>query len=304
MLDAFSSPGHFWRGNLHGHSNVSDGEATPEEVCDRYQEEGYDFICLSDHFLGKFGFEIADTKRYRSNGFSTIIGAEVHAPATSQGADWHILAVGLPEDFAATQPDETGAELARRAAAAGAFIAIAHPHLSGLSTDDILSIDAAHAIEVYNNTAAIRYGRGFGEAAWDIALQAGRRLGGIAVDDSHFRTGSENGAMDGFGGWVMVKAPDPSPEALLNALKAGHYYASLGPIIENVTRDEGTITVRCSPAGQIILLGNAGVARHLDGRAITKATLPIAPFEGGWCRVVVRDREGRQAWTNPLWLDG
>ncbi|MEL6126309.1 MAG: CehA/McbA family metallohydrolase [Pseudomonadota bacterium] len=304
MFDAFSSPGRFWRGNLHGHSTLSDGELSAGEVCQRYRAEGYDFICLSDHFMERFGFAIADTKPYRSNGFTTLIGAEVHAPATHHGEMWHILTVGLPEDFPATPPGETGAELARRAADAGAFVAIAHPHLSGLDTEDILSIDAAHAIEVYNNTCAIRYGRGFGEVAWDVALQAGRRLGGIAVDDSHFRTGPEVGAMDGFGDWVMVKAEDSAPETLLSSLKAGRYYASTGPVIDDVSRDGNTITVHYSPAAQIILLGNVGKAHHRDGTAITEATLPLDRFEGGWCRIVVRDAAGRQAWTNPLWLDG
>ncbi|MEO1308326.1 MAG: phosphotransferase, partial [Pseudomonadota bacterium] len=44
MIDpAFSAPGRFWRGNLHTHSNRSDGALDPAEVCRRYKEEGYDF---------------------------------------------------------------------------------------------------------------------------------------------------------------------------------------------------------------------------------------------------------------------
>ena len=39
----------FYRGNLHGHSNHSDGAKTPREVVEFYQELGYDFICISDH---------------------------------------------------------------------------------------------------------------------------------------------------------------------------------------------------------------------------------------------------------------
>ena len=37
--------------------------------------------------------------------------------------------------------------------------------------------------------------------------------------------------------------------------------------------------------------------------ALTRATLPLDKFAGEWCRVVVRDAMGRQAWTNPLWLN-
>lgn len=47
MLSAFSAPGRFWKGNLHTHSNRSDGALEPAEVCRRYREAGYDFLCLS-----------------------------------------------------------------------------------------------------------------------------------------------------------------------------------------------------------------------------------------------------------------
>lgn len=299
MLSAFSSPGRFWRGNLHGHSIVSDGALEPGEVCQRYEAEGYDFICLSDHFMSRFNFAIADTSEFRSNKFMTIIGAEIHALQTSHGMDWHILAVGLPHDFPPTAAGETGKELARRAAEAGAFVAVAHPYLSGLTIDDVLSIDVAHAIEVFNTTAAIRYGRGDGSVHWDLALQAGCSLGGIAVDDSHFR----QNAMDGFGGWVMVKAQENTPEALVSALKAGDYYASQGPVIETITRDNGTLSIRCSSATQVTLVGNVGEAVHVSGTALTRADLPLDRFGTGWCRLVLRDASGRQAWTNALWLD-
>ena len=171
----------------------------------------------------------------------------------------------------------------------------AHPTLSGLSLDDILSIDVAHAIEV-----GIRFARGDGSVAWDMALEAGMRLGGIAVDDSHFRAN----AMDGFGGWVMVKAEDNTPQTLLAALKAGHYYASQGPLIEEVERDGTRLQVRCSAVRQINLVGSGGAATHLAGMSLTRAEIQIDRFEGGWCRLVIQDAAGLRAWTNPLWLDG
>jgi predicted metal-dependent phosphoesterase TrpH len=78
----FSQPGRFWRGNLHGHSTLSDGGFSPEEVCRRYQEEGFDFISLTDHFLTQYKFPIADTRPFRNEAFTTIIGAELHAGQT------------------------------------------------------------------------------------------------------------------------------------------------------------------------------------------------------------------------------
>ena len=60
MTDAFTAPGRFLRGNLHTHSDRSDGVLTPEEVCRRYRAEGYDFLALTDHFVGLFGYPITD----------------------------------------------------------------------------------------------------------------------------------------------------------------------------------------------------------------------------------------------------
>ena len=139
-LSAFSAPGRFWRGNLHTHSDRSDGCLTPQEVCRRYRAEGYDFLALTDHFIGAYGYPITDTGAFREAGFTTILGAEIHSGAMANGELWHILAVGLPAafqpphapGFAPVAGQESGPEIAARARAAGAFVAIAHPQWSGL----------------------------------------------------------------------------------------------------------------------------------------------------------------------------
>ena len=133
LLSPFSSPGRFWRGNLHTHSNLSDGALEPRAVVDAYKTAGYDFMQLSEHFIGNFDFPIADTRSFRSNNFTTLIGAELHAPETAVGELWHIVAAGLPLDFPRNLDGETGARVAQRAAEAGAFIGIAHPAWSQLT---------------------------------------------------------------------------------------------------------------------------------------------------------------------------
>jgi predicted metal-dependent phosphoesterase TrpH len=126
-ISPFSTPGRFFRGNLHTHSTRSDGALSPEQVVEAYKRAGYDFLVLSDHFLGRYDWPITDTRGFRTNNFTTLIGAELHAMATEVGELWHILAVGLPIDFPPAPPHETGPQLAERARAAGAFVAIAHP---------------------------------------------------------------------------------------------------------------------------------------------------------------------------------
>lgn len=294
MLSAFSAPGRFWKGNLHTHSNRSDGALDPAEVVRRYREAGYDFLCLSDHFLPQFSFPLTDTREYRSEGFTTLIGAELHAPATHLGDLWHILAVGLPLDFAPTPEGEDGPALARRAAAAGAFVGIAHPQWYGLDFTDGLALDAAHAVEIYNHTCEMLSARPDGVALFDDLLTRGRKLTGFASDDAHFH------ANDSFGGWIHVKSESLDPEALLAALKAGHYYASTGPEIVSIERDGDALSVAASPVRSIVLAGPGAKSAVVHGDSITEAKLDLSRFVGGWCRVVVTDMAGKRAWAQPF----
>jgi hypothetical protein len=304
MQDTFTAPGRFWRGNLHTHSTRSDGVLDPAEVCRRYADQGYDFISLTDHFLGAYGYPITDTRAFRTNRFTTIPGAELHSGAMANGELWHILAVGLPEDFAPSHsPDfhpvagqETGPQIAARARAAGAFVAIAHPQWSGLTLDDARTIEAAHAVEIYNHGCAVGCDRADGAAIADLLLSEGRRLTLCATDDAHFHE------PDHFGAWVMVKAEENDPDALLAALKAGHYYSSTGPEIRRVELTDAGVAVECSAAASVIVSGRGTASRAIHGLSMTRAVMPLDRFRGcDWLRVTVVDAAGRRAWSNPIW---
>jgi hypothetical protein len=305
----FSTPGRFWRGNLHTHSTLSDGGLAPEAVIAAYKRSGYEFLQLSEHFLDRFGWPIADTRGFRSDAFTTLIGAELHAMATSAGELWHILAVGLPLDFSPAAPSETGPELARRARDAGAFVAVAHPAWSQLAESDGVALDAAHAVEVYNHGCAVETDRGDGFYLLDRLSNLGRRLTAIATDDAHFN----HGERDAFGGFVEVKAESLDPEALLTALKAGQFYASQGPRLHDVRVGRDEIVVETSPIETVALLTGTSRALHVSGSQITRADFDMtgaakkAWTETGadaWFRIVAIDAAGRRAWTNPIWLDG
>jgi hypothetical protein len=299
MLDdpAFTAPGRFLKGNIHTHSTRSDGALAPEEVCRRYREAGYDFLSLTDHFLEKYGFPIVDTLPYRTNLFTTIFGAEVHAPKTALGEIWHILAVGLPRDFAATASAETGPELAQRCIEAGAYVALPHPAWYALTTEDAAAIPNAHAVEIYNNTSQVRTDRGDGSYLIDQLLAQGRRIGLCATDDAHFHCD------DGFGGYMMVKAESNEPDRLVAALKAGAYYSSQGPVIEDIRFNADSVEIASSPAHSIMALGRGSLAVQSCQPGATRAVLPLDRLRaGGFVRIVVADAAGRRAWTNPVWF--
>lgn len=302
-LPAFSAPGRFYRGNLHTHSTLSDGILSPAEVCRRYQAEGYDFIALTDHMIGIYDYPIADTRPFRNDTFTTLFGAELHSGAMQNGELWHILAVGLPIDFAPAHApafvpvagQETGPELAKRAVDAGAFVAIAHPQWSGMTLEDARSLAAAHAVEIYNHGCAMGCDRPDGFQYADLMLSEGRDLTMIATDDAHF---SEP---DHFGGWVMVRSETLEPEALLSALKAGHFYSSQGPELHNVEIIDDTVIVESSSVVSVILQGRGSASQAVHGTSMTRTTVPLMRCRHSpWLRVTLIDAAGKRAWSNPI----
>ena len=228
---------------------------------------------------------------------------------TEVGELWHILAVGLPLDFPAARPGETGVELAERARAAGAFVAIAHPAWSQLRIGDGRALTSAHAVEIYNHGCAVETDRGDGFYLLDQLCNEGRRLTAIATDDAHFR----NGDHDAFGGFVEVKAESLEPEALLAALKGWRVLREprdRASTDVEVSRKE--VTVACSPVNAIALVTGTSRAISCVGRQLTGATLEVGegtrqawadPGAIPWFRIVIIDAAGRRAWTNPIWVD-
>lgn len=298
VINPFPGGGRFFKGNLHTHSTLSDAVRGPEEVCALYREAGYDFLALTDHFLARYGFPVADTRAFRTNSFTTLLGAEVHAPKTELGEIWHILAAGLPLDFAPTPPEESGAQLAARCSAAGAYVAIAHPAWYGLTVADAESIATADAVEVYNHTSQMRTDRSDGWGLLDALLARGLRLNACATDDAHFKCN------DYFGGWVMVQAEALAPEAILAALKAGRYYSSQGPEIHALEVRGGEISIACSPAASVMILGRASGSDVVFGDGLAAARFDLAALRGSpYVRAVVTDAAGKRAWSNPIWLD-
>ncbi|AGT08558.1 CehA/McbA family metallohydrolase [Paracoccus aminophilus] len=297
MLSAFTTPGLFLRGNLHCHSSVSDGDPTPARVCALYRDLGYDFISLTDHFMARYGYPVTDTTPWRDAEFTTLLGAELHAPALGNGEIWHLVANGLPIDFAPLGETETGVELAQRALDAGAFVSIPHPAWYGLTPEDALTLPEVHAVEAWNTICQIETGRGEGGHLIDQMLNAGRRIGVVAADDTHRYHGDLGGS------WVMVKAAERSPEAILAALKAGAYYASQGPEIYHVEIDGDHLNVETSPISSAWLIGHAARSAAVTGMDLTHLRLPLEKFAGSWARLVIADEAGNRAWANPLWRD-
>ena len=298
--------GRFFRGNLHCHSNRSDGLLGPEDVAAAYRDAGYDFICLSDHFEERYGWQITDTRHLRDESFATIVGAELSsAPWTERYAFW-VTAAGLPVDFEPPAKDDH-AETIGRAGDLGAFVVMLHPGPSNLplaAAEKLPALDAVDAVEIYNHNmvAGALPDHGYGAYMLDGLLEMGRRVLVYAGDDAHF-----GHPRDRFGGWVEVHSERLDPQVLLGSLTAGRYYSTQGSSFRELLVDGERLRVETSDAYAITLTGggdrwqSASERTSEGGEPIAEAEFDLTPFRGSYCRVTVVGWGGRRAWSNPIW---
>ncbi|MCU0496779.1 MAG: CehA/McbA family metallohydrolase [Anaerolineae bacterium] len=298
-MNPFHKAGRFWRGNLHTHTTVSDGKLDPEHVCQFYQAAGYDFIALTDHFHPYFQWRLADGRPYQTDDFLVLTGAELHAPGLEFSDLWHLLAVGLPFDFAPLGEHEDGPQLAKRALDTGAFVAIAHPEFYHLSEGEARSLGDVHAIEIFNGTSIDHNDKPYGWALFDVLTARGHRYSACATDDAHFDPERNDALL----GWVMVKSEQLTSDAILTALKAGDYYSSTGAEIYDLQVSREKITVHCSPAERVFVTGISYQALAVSGNGIRTAEFDLAKFKSPYARITVRDHLGRRAWSNVFWFE-
>ena len=302
-MPLFSAAEGTYRGNLHGHSTHSDGRNSPADVVRLYRDAGYHFTCLSEHYWSNPRFCAAtlnDASALDRDDFITLLSAELHCHGKLYDRDglWHIVANGLPPGFAMAGETETGPELVSRAVAAGAYVTIAHPEWYSLTDAEAqaLAEAGAHGVEIYNHASTIDAARGGGTATVDYLLHQGFPIHITATDDSH------DIPRDAFGGWVMVAARDLTSDAILAALKASDFYASSGPEILSITRDDTVIEIETSPVQRIILAADNHHAKPVAGNGMTGARFDVAEFDPAFVRIVAIDAQGRSAWSNPYWL--
>jgi hypothetical protein len=139
-------------------------------------------------------------------------------------------------------------------------------------------------------------GKGFSEQSWDDLLDKGGPVLGIASDDSH---GTEH---DCFHGWIMVKAQDLTLESIMEALRTGSFYSTLGPEIYDIKLQDKQLSVKCSEAKSIVFKAERSRGRRFipsNGELLTEASYPISE-SGKYVRIEVTDETGKKAWSNPF----
>jgi hypothetical protein len=295
--------GEWLRCALHAHTTESDGELAPDLLAAHYARAGYDVLAVTDHWK---------RTEATAEGILVVPGVELNCVLPG-GRDGHVLGFGPrcePAELEAQGEQygdlESTADWIRDR---GGVAYLAHPYWTGV-TPGALELPAnVTGIEVYNAGCELEVGRGLSAVHWDELAERGRLCPAIATDDSH------HPGFDSDFAWIWLRAEERTTVAVLEALERGSFYSSTGPMLRDVSCEDGHVEVACSSCRSIVLLSgrqigaavNAGRLGYVhrgrvletDGDGLVRARLEIPP-SAGHVRVEVTDAAGRKAWANPF----
>jgi hypothetical protein len=300
----------WYKGNTHTHTLNSDGDSTPDDVVRWYREHGYQFLVLTDH---NFHTRVdgLNTLHAADDRFLVVRGEEV--TSTSGGKPVHVNGLDAarligPQTGA---PGSTVVEVLQRSVDAirsGSGVPhINHPNFQwALTADDLQQVRNYKLFEIFNGHPEVNNAGGGGipglEEIWDRLLSSGTLVYGIAVDDAHVFRQPGNPMVAGPGrGWVMVRASQLDPRALLESLERGDFYASTGVVLDNIETNPKSMTVTVKPHGtskyRVQFIGKGG--RILSEVPDVSATYTFTGDEA-YVRARVLDSNGRIAWVQPV----
>lgn len=275
---------------LHIHTTRSDGVKDPAEAAALYRNEGYDAVAFTDHWIYGEGSVIA--------GLPVLSGGEFHVGVSdSVKGVYHIVCL-CAEREPVLREDMTAQQVIDSIHKAGGLAVLAHPAWSLNTPEMILALRDVDATEIYNAVSECGHSRRADSSLIvDMLASRGLYLPLLAVDDTHYFGSEEQN--DVARGYIMAECEDVSPSAVRQAIRTGRFYATQGPEI-HLTKKDGAFVVDCSPVEEIVFLSNFVYAhRVFGGHGLTHAT--YRPRQGEtYIRAVVKDRDGKQAWSNIL----
>ena len=324
-IRGFSERGNWYKGNLHSHTTNSDGHLTPAESVRMFRDHGYSFLAFTDHdrysdyrndfdgddFIIIPGYEASAVlykdfglkKRVKVHHVNALLGTSRMVREAREPLPEHLEILPQRVYFKEWNGAAVLRDMVGRMRGMGFIAMYNHPIWSRVSEYEFAGEAGIFALEIFNYDTENESGTGFDTTHWDVMLSAGRRVWGTATDDNH----NEGIFDDSCGGWVTVRAPELTHDAIIENLLAGNFYSSAGPEIYDWRVRNGRAFVECSSVSRINFIAGGEV-----GDGITVMGSPFADeLTGGeyklkgretYVRAECIDMYGRKAWTNPIFL--
>ena len=324
--------GSFYKANLHAHSTVSDGKLTPEQLKKLYQAKGYHILAYTDHEL------LVDHSELDDESFLTLTSMEyafiekddyfssrtieLNLFAKDQhntrqvcftpsyvihGEKWRVPTVDrIGEDYERAYTVESIQHVIDAANENGFLVSLNHPGYSMETPEFFGRFENLFAMEIYNHISLVGGGvNDYNPAMYDDMLRRGKRLYCIAADDCHKNRADDDPLCDRYGGFVMLKAGSLTYANVISALEKGDFYASQGPLIEELYVEDGYVYIKSSPVKYIAMNTErrpfGGICMAREGESLTEARFKL-PINQAYVRFDLMDGTGKHANTRAYFL--
>jgi hypothetical protein len=322
----------WYRGDLHAHTNASDGIYPASMLVELARAEGLDFLAITDHNSIQALSELRE-------GPSLLIvpGLEV----TLDHGDFNVFGVcdrsDWMEQICAGQMRiplqgryATTTDLMRRTEAAGLLNSINHPLLSPwewrYGTTDLRYV---HCLEVCNDPYYPDNARANPQAValWTAWLNAGYRMTAVGGSDYHYppRPAERDPGMRLGLPSTYVLAKELSVPAIVEGLREGRAYVSVGPQVMFQARAGSTVYDIGGDLGQLsgeieitagVAAGHSAACAQIvkNGQVVAEKVMgedhdslairtAADAASSDWYRLDVLDRSGQLlAITNPIFV--
>ena len=296
----------WYKGNIHTHTNESDGDADPEFVVNWFKDHGYDFLVLSDHN------HLTILKHEVDGGPLMIPGEEVSARIHNGTIPIHINGIGISR---LVEPIDAVGDIVETIQAnvdailqAGGIASINHPNYQwAFDHTHINQVKGASLLEVFNGSPSVNNHGGPGkfscEEIWDGVLSSGKTIFGVATDDSHYYFDFHPLSHNPGRGWVVVQADELTQNAIVEGLASGKFYSSTGIVLSDYQMDDARISLTIE---QLYMGVYRTVFSGPDGKVFAEddSLTPAYEIRGdeGYVRATVTSSGGLKAWTQPVFV--
>jgi len=297
----------WFKGNTHTHTNMSDGDSSPEVVANWYKQHDYDFLVLSDHNIltdtGKLAHLVDST-------FLLIPGEEVTTAFNKKPV--HVNGLNISEFVAPIKDTTLVGTIQRNVDAvrqADGVPHINHPNFRwAFDHEVIFEVKHDKLLEIFNGHPHVHNFGGGGwpsmENVWDALLTRGKRIYGIAVDDAHHFQGEFSAKRSNPGkGWVYVLSKSLTADEIVGNLEKGLFYASVGVELKDVVIRPNRLEIHIRQIKDFKyrteFIGAGGEVIH---RSEGNPAIYELQNEQKYVRAKVYDSAGLVAWTQPVFV--
>ena len=304
----------WYAADLHHHADQAEAVTPPRELARSQLAAGLDVLFVSDHDSTDNIPALQDIARTR--GVAFVPGIEL-SPSWGHFNAYPIAAgAKLAIDTSTARVGEVFAEARREGALA---VQVNHPFIpygyfasleSGVAPGgfnpgfDLIEINSA---QPNDDPKVLARAWSYWNERKHYYLSAG--------SDTHDVWNEESGRVRTY---VHLEGP-PDAQSFVAALKAGHAYVSYGPLIfprsmfgDPAAAPGGTLVLSFDLASvvglqEVQLVSNASVQRTQsfpDAPPETHVDFTVHARPSDWYALIVEDRRGRKAYTDPIWIAG